>query len=151
MNGFSEAGQELLGREGGRSKFADNDGGAVIGNFGCFLQGASRAESQGEEGNGGIAGTRYVENLLGAGGGVIRRGLTVEKIIPCSLRVTSTERMANFSRRASLQLGAMRYPRVDRRMLPGRPFSAMAKASARFGLIVVTPSSAADCLGWDPR
>jgi hypothetical protein len=53
---FLEAGQELIRREGGRSEFANNDGGAMVGNLGCFLQGASRAESQGEKGNGRVAG-----------------------------------------------------------------------------------------------
>ena len=41
-----------------------NDGGAMIGNFRCFLHGASRAESQGEKGNGRVAGTRHVKNSL---------------------------------------------------------------------------------------
>ena len=53
---FLEAGQEFIRREGGRSEFANHDGGAMVGNLSCFLQGASRAERQREKGNGRVAG-----------------------------------------------------------------------------------------------
>src|SRR5947207_7183768 len=74
-----KTGQKFLFRHACCSKFADNDGTSVIGDFGSFHRCCFANQPKGKERDGGIACARNIENLARFSWDVMRRFVLLKK------------------------------------------------------------------------